>query len=167
MISSIKGFELIWAPEFDKTQKVLKHLSDKSLSQAVGPEGRTLGRLAWHLVVTIPEMMGQTGLTIAGPTDKDPVPTTVKEIKRAYEQVGLSVVEEVKSKWTDATLLISDPMYGQMWKRGETLTALIFHQIHHRGQMTVLMRQAGLPVPGLYGPTREEWAQWGMPVPVV
>jgi uncharacterized damage-inducible protein DinB len=62
------------------------------------------------------------------------------------------VLEAVKSQWTDATLDASDAMYGQMWKRGYTLTALIFHQIHHRGQMTVLMRQAGLPVPGFTVP---------------
>ncbi|MBI2416475.1 MAG: hypothetical protein HYV28_00920 [Ignavibacteriales bacterium] len=29
--------------------------------------------------------------------------------------------------------------------------------------MTVLMRQAGLKVPGAYGPSREEWAAYGMP----
>jgi hypothetical protein len=28
--------------------------------------------------------------------------------------------------------------------------------------MTVLMRQAGLKVPGVYGPSREEWSQFGM-----
>ena len=98
-------------------------------------------------------MIGQTGLTIAGPTDQDPVPGTVREIRQAYEKAGLSLLEEVKSKWTDASLQATDAMYGQVWKRGYTLTAL------------VLMRQAGLPVPGLYGPAREEWAQWGMPVP--
>jgi uncharacterized damage-inducible protein DinB len=53
-------------------------------------------------------------------------------------------------------------MYGQRWKRGFTLTALVEHQIHHRGQMTVLMRQAGLRVPGIYGPAREDWASMGM-----
>jgi hypothetical protein len=26
-----------------------------------------------------------------------------------------------------------------------------------------LMRQAGLKVPGVYGPSREEWSQFGMP----
>jgi len=25
------------------------------------------------------------------------------------------------------------------------------------------MRQAGLKVPGIYGPAREEWAQYGLP----
>jgi len=43
------------------------------------------------------------------------------------------------------------------------LVSLITHQAHHRGQMTVLMRQAGLKVPGVYGPAREEWAAMGMP----
>jgi uncharacterized damage-inducible protein DinB len=58
-----------------------------------------------------------------------------------------------------------DDMYGEMWKRGFTLYNLITHQIHHRGQMTVLMRQSGLKVPGFYGPSFEEWAQYGMEAP--
>jgi uncharacterized damage-inducible protein DinB len=55
------------------------------------------------------------------------------------------------------------PMYGEQWTRGFVLQALVAHQTHHRGQMTVLMRQAGLPVPGMYGPSKEEWAAMGMP----
>jgi uncharacterized damage-inducible protein DinB len=31
--------------------------------------------------------------------------------------------------------------------------------------MTVLMRQAGLKVPGIYGPSYEEWLQFGMKAP--
>ena len=31
--------------------------------------------------------------------------------------------------------------------------------------MTVLMRQAGLTVPGVYGPAKEEWAVAGMEAP--
>lgn len=33
--------------------------------------------------------------------------------------------------------------------------------------MTVLMRQAGLLVPDLYGPTKEQWAEYGVPAPVI
>jgi hypothetical protein len=29
------------------------------------------------------------------------------------------------------------------------------------------MRQAGLPIAGIYGPTREEWASWGMSAPAI
>lgn len=31
--------------------------------------------------------------------------------------------------------------------------------------MTVLMRQAGLPVPGIYGPAKEEWTTFGLEAP--
>jgi uncharacterized damage-inducible protein DinB len=47
-------------------------------------------------------------------------------------------------------------MYGERWPRGATLLALVVHQTHHRGAMTVLMRQAGLAVPSIYGPNREQ-----------
>ncbi|HZG18224.1 MAG TPA: DinB family protein, partial [Candidatus Bathyarchaeia archaeon] len=53
------------------------------------------------------------------------------------------------------------------WKNGFTLRALLMHEVHHRGQMTVLMRQAGLTIPGIYGPAKEEWAAMGMEAPVV
>jgi uncharacterized damage-inducible protein DinB len=33
--------------------------------------------------------------------------------------------------------------------------------------MTVLMREAGLDVPGVYGPARQEWAAFGMQPPSV
>ena len=47
--------------------------------------------------------------------------------------------------------------------RGQSLAALVGHQTHHRGQMAPLMRQAGLKVPGVYGPSKEEWVDYGMP----
>ena len=71
-------------------------------------------------------------------------------------------ISELKEKWTDDTLTESDNMYGEDWQRGTTLAILINHQAHHRGQLTVLMRQAGLSVPGVYGPSKEEWVAYGM-----
>ena len=73
----------------------------------------------------------------------------------------------MKTNWNDETLEIEDTMYGENWQRGMTLTALLMHQAHHRGQMTVLMRQAGLKVPGVYGPAMEDWAAYGQPAPLV
>ncbi len=167
MIRSIHDFEFLWSRELEATQKILKHLPDRSLSQRVDPQGRTLGRLAWHIVITIPEMMSRTGLAVSGPNPEAPVPTTAKEIFRGYNTAAISVLEQVKATWTDATLDQEDDMYGEKWKRGETLTSLVLHQAHHRGQMTVLMRQAGLEIPGIYGPARQEWAALGVPPPEV
>jgi uncharacterized damage-inducible protein DinB len=59
-------------------------------------------------------------------------------------------------------------MFGQFeWAKGFSLSMLINHQIHHRGQMTILMRQANLIVTGVYGPAKEEWSQMGMEAPAI
>jgi uncharacterized damage-inducible protein DinB len=167
MFRTVSDFEKTWTYESEATLKLLRALTDASLAQAVSPEGRTLGRLAWHITGTIGEMAGRTGLEIEGPDDKLPPPATAAEIVAAYEKAARSLLVQVKSRWDDATLSVKDDMYGEKWKRGVTLMALITHQTHHRGQMTVLMRQAGLKVPGVYGPAREEWAAFGMPAPEV
>ena len=58
-------------------------------------------------------------------------------------------------------------MYGEKWQRGLTLHILLQHEVHHRGQMTVLMRQAGLKVPNIYGPAKEGWAEYGADTPII
>lgn len=167
MIRTINDFEHLWSRELEATQKIFKHLTDRSLSQKVNPDGRTLARLAWHITLTVPEMMSRTGLEVKGPGEHDPIPSSARELFRAYSDTAISLLEQVKAHWTDATLDQKDDMYGEQWTRRSTLTSLLFHQVHHRGQMTVLMRQAGLEIPGLYGPARQEWAAYGMLPPEI
>ena len=163
MFRTIQDFLDSWAYETEATVKVFQELTDDSLSTKVHPDVRTLGRLAWHIVQTLPEMGGETGLSIQGPGGEDPIPATAQEITRHLQETSESLADAVKSEWSDDDLTVEDEMYGERWPRGKTLAAILRHQIHHRGQMTVLMRQVGLKVPGVYGPAREEWAEYGMP----
>ncbi|MCU7496444.1 MAG: hypothetical protein HF314_09345 [Ignavibacteria bacterium] len=163
MYFSVSEFRKDWQFELDATLRVMKNLTDASLSQEVVPDGRTLGFIAWHITLSVGEMMEKTGLQIDCPPEDAPMPETASEICSIYEKAAKSLLEQIKEKWTDETLLVEDEMYGQKWARGATLTGLSAHQIHHRGQMTILMRQAGVMVPGVYGPSKEEWSQMGMP----
>jgi uncharacterized damage-inducible protein DinB len=162
MFRYISDFLKAWDYESASTLKVLRALDDSSLDQRVTPDGRTLGVLAWHILTTLSEMPGQAGLEVQGPRAEDPAPASAAGIVAAYEGAAHSVAEAVKSSWKDSQLAEEIPMYGERWTRGATLSALIAHQCHHRGQMTVLMRQAGLKVPGVYGPAKEEWTAFGM-----
>ncbi len=163
MFRRVEDFLGNWSYEADATAKLLETLTDESLKQQVSPEGRTLGRIAWHIVQSIPEMGGRTGLQVAGPSEEEPIPGSAAEIATRYRVAADSLAREIRAHWTDADLEVEDDMYGEPWARGRTLAVLATHQTHHRGQMTVLMRQAGLPVQGVYGPSREEWAAYGMP----
>jgi uncharacterized damage-inducible protein DinB len=163
MYRNLEDFQRDWKYDIEQTVKLFNNLTDESLNQKVTENGRSLGFLAWHLVQTMGEMLGQVGLKIDAPDLESAVPKSAAEIISAFEKAGNSVKEEIAKNWTDETLLQEDSMYGETWKRGQTLMYLIFHQAHHRGQITVLMRQAGLKVVGIYGPAQEEWAEMGMP----
>ena len=165
MYYKIEDFLNDWEYEREATLKMLTNLTDESLNQRVTQQGRSLGFLAWHITISIGEMMARTGLKVDAPDENSDAPSSALEIKTTYNAASASLEEEIKCNWKDETLSIEDDMYGQKWKRGVTLGILITHQTHHRGQMTVLMRQAGLKVPGIYGPSYEEWATMGMEPP--
>ncbi|MBS1566615.1 MAG: DinB family protein [Bacteroidetes bacterium] len=158
MIRTIDDFLKIWHEEKAATLKVFGNLTDASLSQA-WPGGRSIGRLANHITDTLSELPAQAGLPLTA-LGKDY--GTVQELINAYDDSADRVAEVVSEQWHDGMLDDEVPMYGQSWKRGFCLWALIAHQAHHRGQMTVLMRFAGLKVPGVYGPSKEEWAAYNM-----
>ena len=163
MYRRIEDFQRDWSYDIESTIKLFNNLTDESLHEKIVPHGRSIGFLAWHLAQTMGEMLGLVGLKVTAPGFETSVPYSVNEIVSAFEKAANSVKEEVSKNWTDETLLQEDDMYGERWTRGQTLMYLIFHQAHHRGQITVLMRQAGLKVVGIYGPAQEEWAEMGMP----
>ena len=167
MFTKIEHFEQNWSYESKVTQNVMNALTDSALSQNVSQGHRNLARMAWHIICSIPEMMNYTGLDFEDIDPNTPVPKTAQEIKDAYAKVSNMLMDNIKKYWTDDTLQIEDELYGEKWKRGITLFILLKHEIHHRGQMTVLMRQAGLTVPSIYGPAKEGWAEHGMDAPEV
>ncbi|GMQ82062.1 MAG: DinB family protein [Rhodothermia bacterium] len=147
------------------TLGLLEILGDEHLNRSILDGYRTLGQLGWHIVVTVPEMMSLTGLSLCAVDPHSPPPSKAEEIVKGYGGVSDELVEAIKGAWTDESLLELDDMYGEKWTKGKTLFVLSCHEIHHRAQMTVLMRQAGLAVPGLFGPSKEEWTQYGMETP--
>lgn len=163
MYRKLEDFLNDWEYESGATLKIFSNLTDESITKVVNENVRTAGRLAWHITTAIGEMAHRTGLTFKTVESNSVVPTTAKEIVDAYKEASENLLAAVKSNWDDQTLNVEDDMYGEMWKRGTTLGVIISHQIHHRAQLTVVMRLNGLKVPGVYGPSKEEWTSYGMP----
>lgn len=162
MYRTIEDFKADWAYEREMTGKMFDRLTDASLEVRVTSDGRSLGFLAWHIVASL-GMATEAGLPLAVPEEySGKPPSGATSIKSAYEKLALELILSVEKNWKDANLLEEVEMYGMTWTRGYALFAMVKHQTHHRGQMTVLMRQAGLVVPGAYGPAKEEWAAMGM-----
>lgn len=166
MVRSIADFQEEWKSTSDGTRKLYAQLTDESLAQPVSPDDRTLGRIAWHLAQTLGELPAKLGLQVDAPDEHAPVPSSAATIRDAYDRAATSLGDAV-GRMSDADLTTMHDMYGERWPAGVALRILVQHEIHHRGQMTVLMRQAGLAVPGLLGPAREDWALWGMEPPAI
>lgn len=163
MYRRVSDFLADHTAEAKSTVKLFNTIPESASAQAI-PGGRSLGRLAWHLTCALGEIARNAGIGEFEPHDDQtgdvpPVARTAETYKASAKAFG----DLLASQWTDAMLDQEIEMYGKTWKRGDVLTMLVVHQAHHRGQITVLMRQAGLAVPGMVGPAREEWAAWNMP----
>ena len=167
MFNHIEAFAAIWRNESAATRRVMEALTDESLAVRITPQNRSLGQLAWHIVQSMHEMLSRTGLDFAAPAEDAPVPDSAAAIAAEYARVGDALLEAVQRSWKDENLAQLSDMYGEPWPNGLTLHVLVMHEVHHRGQMTVLLRQAGLRTPDLYGPTLEQWAEMGMEPPSV
>jgi uncharacterized damage-inducible protein DinB len=166
MYTSIQEFINEWDNEAASTQKILDALTDSSLGQKVSPEDRTLGSIAWHIVSSIPGMLMEFGINVEAVQENN-TPASAREIAEVFRRVTSDTSDAVKQQWTDQSLAEMVNVFGMDMPKAVTLSLLIKHIIHHRGQMTVLMRQAGLKVPGVYGPAREEWSLMGMDAPAL
>lgn len=156
MFTAIHHFSTTWRHESAQTARLLAELTDASLGQRIAPGHRTVGELAWHVVVSPRVILAKTGLTCDGPDRSAPVPARAAEIHSAYVDAAQAFMAAVEAAWSDEMLREKVEFYGRPVPRGLALAITLHHEIHHRGQMTVLMRQAGLRVPGIYGPSKDE-----------
>jgi len=163
MYRKIDDFFKDWEYESEATLKMFGNLNDRSLTFKPSEDIRSIGFLAWHITTTISEMLNRTGLELPKVLDENQEPDKATLIYEEYKAAAESVKQELKSKWTDETLKETINMYGETWTKGTVLSVLVLHQTHHRGQLTILMRLAGLKVPGIYGPSKEEWSVMNMP----
>lgn len=143
-----------WTASSAGTLAVFKAVTDDKMNTAIVDGHSTLGWLAWHLVSSAGGFGRLSGLQIPAVERGAPVPAGMSEIVSQYEAIIEAYVREAQAL-TDEQMEEEIATFLGPMPRGKFLRTLITHETHHRGQMTVLLRQAGLPVPGVQGPTRE------------
>ena len=149
-----EDFLKVWEMESASTLKVFTALTDATLPQSVVPGGYSLQSLAWHITNSIVAIPAQGGFVPA--PERRAAPSTVAEIIAVYARNSKALADAVRDQTTDAALAEQVKFFGRTLRRGAILSVAIMHQAHHRAQMTVLMKQAGLSVPGVYGPSEDD-----------
>lgn len=162
MIKDLNDFYSWWKEETAFTLKIFAAIPDQDFEKVPAKGLRSPALLCFHLAHTTCEMMQKTGLPLEWTLGEKYSGQSKSEIMAAFEKGSEELVKAISSAWNNDTLEISDNMYGENWKRGLTLQILITHLIHHRGQLTAVMRMLGARVPGIYGPAQEEWVEYGL-----
>jgi uncharacterized damage-inducible protein DinB len=156
MFTTVSSFVQEWKQEAAVTQKVLDALTDESLKQEVAPDLYSIGSVAWHVTGATYYFPAQLGITFEVPDLRKEAPTSASEISETYKTVSSRLSEAVSEQVSDEKMNEMVNLFGMDMPVQAVFRLLIQHQAHHRGQLTVLMRQAGLKVPGVYGPSKEE-----------
>lgn len=155
MYRKIDDFIKDWQHNSAGTIAIMESITEDKKHVAIVEGHNSLEFLSWHLTNAPLFFCGLIGQSLNVQINPSTPPSTMKEIIDEYKKVNEEVVNAVK-KLDDSSLEKEVDMIGQPTAIGAVLRMLIDHQTHHRAQMQVLLRQAGLPVPGVMGPTKEQ-----------
>ncbi len=155
-------------PEFDHetavTRRVIERVNPGQLGWSPHRKSMTLGRLATH-VVEIPKF-GDAILRDAmyeradeGRTDRslDSVDQMLRAFDEAVAEVRARIGTMTDAEWNGTwTFKRGDRALMTMPRAAAFRGWVMNHMIHHRGQLSVYLRQTGSLVPGIYGPSADE-----------
>ena len=164
MSRELQTFLDTWDEEAKKSAAMLRALPAGQYDFRPDPGGRSLGELGWHLAETDAYMTYGIDRGVFEMGAKPPGmerPKTVTELAPGFERIHADAVQRVRK--LNAEDLDREIMFftgSPVTVRQILWTMLLHHQIHHRGQLSVLCRLAGGCAPAPYGPNREEMAKF-------
>jgi uncharacterized damage-inducible protein DinB len=151
--------------ESANTRKILERLPSDRFSWQPHDKSMTLIQLASHISeipgMFVAQAIQDDELDFATSRYTPPVLENTEALLAFFEENLTRAVAALQSATEEAL--------NQVWtmRQGETVFASmprkivirnlgLNHLIHHRGQLSVYLRLAGLPVPGMYGPSADE-----------
>jgi uncharacterized damage-inducible protein DinB len=149
--------------EAQTTRRVLERVPGGQLSWRPHEKARTLGELAMHVAI-IPGAIAELAMSPSPaqvPQFTDPVPKSAADLIPALEE-SLAKAKKLLDGVNDATL-------RETWRlmKGERelfalprvallRSIMLNHWYHHRGQLSVYLRELDVPIPSIYGPSADE-----------
>lgn len=149
--------------EAKTTRRVLERVPGDKLAWKPHAKSMSLGELALHVA----QVPGAIAGFVTGPTFEIPAnfkqasATSADELLPTLD-ASLARAREVLGGMDDATALSN----WALTRQGQTLMEvprigivrmlMLNHWYHHRGQLSVYLRELDVPVPSIYGPSADE-----------
>ena len=148
--------------EAQTTRRVLERVPGDRLTWKPHDRSMSLGQLALH-IATVPGAIAEISQISPFPVPKfeQPAAQSAAELVPALEQ-SLEKARMILRKLDDADLakvwrVVDGDREVMALPVGAVLRSIMLnHWYHHRGQLSVYLRQVGVPVPSIYGPSADE-----------
>jgi len=149
--------------EAKTTRRVLERVPPDKLAWKPHEKSMSLGKLAQHVAQT-PGAIANSSIPDSYPVENfkpEPDPANVAEILGAHE-ASMTAARSVLAKLDEARAMAawSMTMGGKpmlTMPRVEWMRIyMLNHWYHHRGQLSVYLRELNVPVPAMYGPSADE-----------
>jgi len=160
---TIREFVQELEQEAPATRRALERVPAGKLDWKPHPKSMTLGQLAMH-VATVPAMLAEVSMQPSFDASfvvPRPTTTSISALLEAHDK-SISRAREILASMNDAALEIPWRMTkddAELFSvpRGAFLRSTLFnHWYHHRGQLTVYLRETGALVPAIYGGSADE-----------
>jgi uncharacterized damage-inducible protein DinB len=149
--------------ESQSTRRVLERVPEDRLAWKPHEKSMSLGQLALH-VATLPggiaEVATQSAFDVKTSVPR-PEAASVAEVMKAFDE-SLARARSVLGAMDDAALastwrMVDGDRELMAIPRSALLrTIMLNHLYHHRGQLTVYLRETGVPLPAIYGSSADE-----------
>ncbi len=146
------------------TRKYLERIPEDKYGWKPHERSMTMGRLASHIAETNDwgaDIITQDSFSISM-GDYTPFDTaSATELLKVYDE-GLAKLLDLLKSTDDATfakpwqMIVDGNVMIEMPKMAVIRAWVINHMVHHRGQLSVYLRENDLPVPATYGPSADE-----------
>jgi uncharacterized damage-inducible protein DinB len=144
------------------TRRVLERVPEDQLGWKPHAKSMTLGQLALH-VASVPGAVAEIAMQSPHPVPQfsqpsaksaaELVPTLDKSVAKARELLGGLDDAALMSTWR---LMNGEREVMAMPRLAVLRSIMLNHWYHHRGQLSVYLRQLGVPIPSIYGPSADE-----------
>jgi uncharacterized damage-inducible protein DinB len=162
-MSIIDGMLLELEQEARTTRRVLERIPDDQLAWRPHAKARTLGELAMHVAI-IPGALAQL---ISSPSPAqignfaDPVPKDTSQIVSMLDESIANAKHALGEMDHDAAHATWRLMRGErellaVPRVAMLRSVMLNHWYHHRGQLTVYLKELDVPIPSIYGPSADE-----------
>ena len=161
-MSTADAFLTEFDAEMATTRRLLERVPAERLDWKPHGKSRSLGELATH-VTELPRW----GLRFQAATwsigsEKAPAMSNAAEFLARFDEnvagarAGIAALSDAQMEEEFTVLRPTGDTFLRLKRRSLVRRVLLNHLIHHRGQLTVYLRQNDVPLPSIYGPTADE-----------